>query len=491
VTIFTLLHSIRAGSVFRKWFLCFSLSMFALAWLCALLPSTANAIPLYARQTDQQCNACHAGGQFPELTPFGRKFKLTGYTMGTRQDVPLAMMAVVSSTSVASKTPGTGDQEADFPQSGLTHFTTASLLGGGKITDNVGLFGQWTYNAYDHQAADGHWVGKAGSDQFDLRFAKHFQDDAKDLIVGASLNNNPGVTDVWNTFNSAFGSAPGYVPVSNPAGNGGPFVSAPATPMMLQLGPVAAGMNAYAYWNDKVYAEFGAYQTANGVFSFLSQGVSNADQPKLKGPLNPYWRLALNHDWGPNSAMLGVFGMITEIYFDSPAATGPTTRYRDLGIDGQYQYLSDAHSISAQFSYIRENQKYSDALSNSANPNYTGSYSNSSNTLDYLRLKGTYVYRSKFGTSLSYVAATGSPDALAYTTSPDGSGNAVPFGNANSTPNTKFWVPEVFWTPVQNIRVGLQYYKYLQYNGSSSNYDGNGRSAGDNNTAFLYLWGAY
>jgi hypothetical protein len=444
---------------------------------------------LFARQTGQNCVACHAGGQFPELTPYGRKFKLTGYTMGTRSELPLAMMAVASGTSVRSKTPGTGDTEADFPQNGLVHFTTASLFAGGKITDNIGLFGQWTYNAYDHQSAvDGHWIGHSGSDQFDLRYADRFISDDKgavrDLIVGASLNNNPGVTDVWNTFNSAFQSVPSYVPASNPGGNGGPFVGLPAGPMMLQLGPVSAGMNAYLYWNDTIYAEVGAYQTSNRAFSFLSQGVADGDMPKLKGELNPYWRLALNHDWGANSAMIGLFGMNAEIYANSPATFGPTTRYRDVGIDSQYQYILDPHMFSAQFSYIRENQRYSDELWDTSNANYQGPYANSSNSLDYLRLKATYVYQAKYGASLSYAAVSGSADSGAYN-------SAGPFGNAGSTPNSRVWVPEVFWTPIQNVRVGMQYYLFTQYNGASSNYDGNGRNASDNNTLFLYVWGAF
>ncbi|MHB1334257.1 MAG: hypothetical protein ACYCY1_16855, partial [Sulfuriferula sp.] len=44
--------------------------------------NSAQAVPAFARQTGQNCVACHAGGQFPELTPYGRLFKLTGYTLG-------------------------------------------------------------------------------------------------------------------------------------------------------------------------------------------------------------------------------------------------------------------------------------------------------------------------------------------------------------------------------------------------------------------------
>ena len=36
-------------------------------------------MPSYARQTGLACSACHY--QFLTLTPFGRKFKLNGYTL--------------------------------------------------------------------------------------------------------------------------------------------------------------------------------------------------------------------------------------------------------------------------------------------------------------------------------------------------------------------------------------------------------------------------
>ena len=69
----------------------------------SLLPHSASALPVFARQTGQNCVACHAGGQFPELTPYGRMFKLTGYTIGTRT-VPLSVMAVGTYAKLASTT---------------------------------------------------------------------------------------------------------------------------------------------------------------------------------------------------------------------------------------------------------------------------------------------------------------------------------------------------------------------------------------------------
>jgi hypothetical protein len=62
----------------------------AAVWLCggaligaAALTSThpARAVPAFAQQTGHACKSCHVGGFGPELTPHGREFKLSGYTM--------------------------------------------------------------------------------------------------------------------------------------------------------------------------------------------------------------------------------------------------------------------------------------------------------------------------------------------------------------------------------------------------------------------------
>ena len=40
----------------------------------------AHALPSFARQTGQPCSTCHT--DFPGLTPYGRLFKIKGYTTG-------------------------------------------------------------------------------------------------------------------------------------------------------------------------------------------------------------------------------------------------------------------------------------------------------------------------------------------------------------------------------------------------------------------------
>src|ERR1700693_3040810 len=81
------------------------------------LISPAEAVPSYARQTGQECIACHVS--FPELTPYGRYFKLTGYTIGKTSFssegmnyLPLAMMAQASVTNTRNNNttdPNTGE----------------------------------------------------------------------------------------------------------------------------------------------------------------------------------------------------------------------------------------------------------------------------------------------------------------------------------------------------------------------------------------------
>jgi hypothetical protein len=458
---------------------CLALVTLLLAAMASLLPTVSQALPLFARQTGQNCLACHAGGQFPELTPFGRKFKLTGYTMGERAKIPLAVMAVASSARISS-TSGSTNVSADFPKNGEFMFTTASLLCCGKITDNLGLFAQWTYDRYDHEKDDGSWGGKSHVDQVDLRYADRFISKDSDLIVGASLNNNPGVTDVWNTHNSAFTPVPTYVPVGNAPGNaGGPFVDVPVLPIDQALGQGSAGVTAYAFWNNTVYGEFGLYKAAERGLSIFNETHASDMDPftRLKG-YNPYWRLALNHDWGANSAMIGMHGFSAETYSDASDLSSPTATFRDIGIDGQYQYILDPHAVTAMFSYTRERQRYADELWNPDNANNLGLFANSSNTLDYWRGKLTYVYQAKYGAALAYTSINGSSDATLYAT-------------PAAVPNSRMWAPEVFWNPIQYVRVGIQYFMWDKYLGAKSNYDGNGRNASDNNTLFFYVWAAY
>jgi hypothetical protein len=473
--------------------------------LCALAGIIAappvHALPLFARQTGQNCVACHAGGQFPELTPYGRMFKLTGYTIGQRT-VPLSAMALASNSRVAN-TSKSDDPGQDFQENERTILATASIFAGGKVTDNVGAFLQGTYDPYASQSADGHFQGRFQADNMDLRYADRFVDPQRDFIFGVSVNNNPSLSDPWNT-------APAwmqYVPVPSPTSSR--FIDGAAPYPGYAAGSNIAGITTYAFWNRTIYVELGGYGTSRGPFSFMHAGLHDDEVTKLAG-VNPYWRLAWNHEWGPHSLMVGTSGMTARIY-DNPLNTSDSSTLhhtRDLLLDAQYQYLLDPHAITGQFVYEHSRHRFPDALANqpvnfvdaSGNPLAN---TNAEDTTDLVRGKITYVYQAKYGGSLGLFSLRGStntanqtsgfsPDTQTITSDPAAAAPSLRVGGSlTGNPGTRGATLEAFWTPLQYVRLGVQYTAYSRYNGSASNYDGFGRNAHDNNSLFLYVWAAY
>ena len=465
-----------------------------------LSPQAASALPQFARQTGQNCMACHAGGQFPELTPYGRLFKLTGYTIG-QQTLPISGMAVITNSRVAN-TSKSDDPGADFQKNKQTILATGSLFLSGKVTDNIGAFAQITYDNYATQAADGSFHGHSNADNIDLRYVDRFISDKRDLIVGLSVNNNPSVSDPWNTTAAWMQ----YVPSPSPTSSS--FIAGPYHGF--SAGGNIAGLTAYAFLDQTVYAEFGGYGTSRGASSFLSAGLNNASTTKLKG-INPYWRLAWNHEWGAHNLMLGTSGMNARIYDDPLVTNDPsaTRRTRDMHVDAQYQYLLDPHSVTAQFAYGRNRTRYSPFVANQPIATFVDAAgnalanTNSEDTTNVARAKLTYVYQAKYGGSLGFFNLTGStntlnqtsgldPVLLGITSDPTAAASSLRVGgNLSGNPATRGFTLETFWMPSQYVRIGAQYTAYSKFNGAARNYDGFGRNARDNNSLFLYLWAAY
>jgi hypothetical protein len=150
--------------------------------VCSLLGLAvpAGAVPSFARQTGMACAACHT--VFPELTPFGREFKLNGYVLDNIKQIkgittenretlslnavpPVSVMLQISYTHTGtalpdSAVPGAFAKDGDvlFPQQ-------ASIFYAGKIANNFGAFIQLTYDG----VADAF-----GFDNADIRYARHF-----------------------------------------------------------------------------------------------------------------------------------------------------------------------------------------------------------------------------------------------------------------------------------------------------------------------------
>jgi hypothetical protein len=449
----------------------------------------ADAVPSYARQTGQECIACHVS--FPELTPYGRYFKLTGYTIGKTSFssegmnyLPLAVMAQASVTNTRNNNttdPETGETVSVTQRNNGIVFTGASFFLASKVNDNIGGFIQWTYDNLATKA-DGTLGGHSGIDNTDLRAVGRYSSEGAaepDLIYGATLNNNPTVQDAWNST-PAFG-----FPFTSP-----PLANTPAAATQIDSGLAqqAAGLGGYVWWKKSLYAEVSFYRTADGAFSILRQGQdihTDGGVAALKG-YNPYWRLAYSHDWGPNSIMLGTYGMIVDRYPSNFDTSTPTDRFRDVAIDAQYQYITDPHTFTAQITYIDEKQSYDASFpvtsAIGAGIGAGPTPANLTDTLHTFKAKATYYHDRKYGGTLAYFSTTGSADSGLYGTDPNGN---------PMKPDSSGYIIELDYLPIQNIRLMFQYTAYNKFNGASTNYDGNGRNAKDNNTAFFNVWVAF
>ncbi len=431
-----------------------------------LFPSTTHAIPLFARQTNFECEQCHAGGNFPELNPFGRNFKLTGYTLGTRQSTPLAGMVMAQTTRIANRN-GSLDPDNDFSGNGAFQLNEASLFLGGKITDHSGAFVQVTYDGIENHTA---------VDNVDIRYAHTLSLSDKPVVIGLTLNNNPTVADPYNT-------APAWShPYIDPAGA---FQGMGTQPLVYGgLGQVTAGIGAYVDWNNLVYAELAGYRNANSVFSILRYGNTNNDPtsegtgPNIVSGTSPYWRIALHGDDGPHSWMIGAHGLNANTYTNTYDASSPLVKVKDTSVDAQYQYFSGDHYAVVSGVATREQQTYDPAMVGAG-----AGADNASNTLNWRQLRLGYTYKNKYAANVTSFASSGSADSQIYA------------ANTSMTPDTSGLVWDFNYFIRRNVKLGLMYVSYNKFNGSSNGYDATGtftgRNAKDNNILSLYLWAAF
>lgn len=465
--------SISAGRAVRG----IALSIAGLAAVFAAA-APASATPGFARQTGLACEACHT--VFPELTPFGRLFKFNGYvfsnvsqlqdinvkkesTLALPQAAPIAVQLQASNTTLGHSIPDTGTPAVtDLSQKNQAQFPQAlSIFYTGKISDNLGAFLQLTWTPSNNSV---------GIDNSDLRFANHGSLPslgASDFIYGITLNNNPTSQDVWN-------STPAW---------GYPFIASnvavgPIARALLDgnLAQTAVGLGGYVWAYDHLYLEISGYRSGNTSFSNSTTGgpgpLDSTFGPRISG-VAPYWRAAWEEDWSRNSLTFGTFGIKADTHPKGTGEHGPTDSQTDVALDAQYQYIGDPNIVSAYLTWIHEDRDFNATAA--ANPH---------NSLNTLRLTGSYFYNRKVGGSLQLFSTTGSTDATLYA-----AGSVA--GSASGSPDTRGLIAEFDYLPWLNTKLGLQYTAYFKFNGASTNYDGFGRNAADNNTLFAFIWTAF
>lgn len=449
----------RVCSATRSSVIALFLSLFVAVPLVTGFPQTGDSLPLYARQTGLTCAACHTG--FFELTPAGRRFKLGGYTLngGDWSGPPFAAMIQPAFTHTQSG--DAGNVPSGFGRNNNTAMQQVSLFTGGRFTDDLGAFIQGTYDGVNN---------RLGWDNTDVRYAHSFQFGGHDLLLGVSANNNPTVQDVWNT---------------TPAWRF-PFISSAIAPQ-----PAAStfiegsfpqrvlGLSTYAFLDDILYFEAGAYRPLT-VDTQRALGVVTTGESMISGLAAPYWRTAVEPIWGDHSLEVGTFGLRSNVTpLQQPIAGSDS--FTDVGFDSQYQYITDPHVVTIRAAWIHETHDLgaSQAL---------GLASNTRDTLRSLDASISYIYDRTWSFTLSRSVLQGTTDAALY-------------GTFSGSPNSANWLGEIaylpfmhggpaFW-PWLNARIGLQYTLWDKFDGATSNIDGLGRKAHDNNTVFIYSWFAF
>jgi hypothetical protein len=417
-------------------------------------------LPSYARQTGLACSACHY--QYLTLTPFGRKFKLNGYTLtnlptleekdstnGGRLSLSpvslLSGMVTAGVTQTKDAIPDTQNGAAAMPQE-LSGFIA------GRISSNMGLFSQFTYSGAD---------GAFGIDNVDIRFAnKGSVGGSTELAYGVTLNNSPTVQDLWNTT-----PVWGFPFIGSDAAPGG----AASTLIDEGLAQNVLGLGGYAMVGNTVYGEFSVYRSA-----LQGTAAPTSETGAIHG-VAPYWRLAVQKEWEHQYIMIGTFGLHGSLFPD--VLSGPTNGYTDVGADAQFETAAGKGNVVVRGSWIHERQTLDAAAA-------SGASANVKNTLKVLRMNASYYPRQWLGVSGGYFDTRGTADPGLYAPAPVD-------GSATGSPKTNGFVGEVDLNPWENTRVGLQYTAYANFNGAKTDYDGSGRNASSNNTLFAFAWLAF
>ena len=438
------------------------------------LPHAAKAVPSFAAQTGLPCTACHVGAFGPQLTPYGRAFKIQGYTAtggsGLLGKLPISAFILGSFTNTAKDQ--SGPAAPDFNNNNNPAIDQISVFLAGRLTDHLGAFIQGTYDGVGHAFF---------LDNTDIRLSTSTRLFGSDADLGLSLNNSPGLSDPYNsTYPFGYGFAASALALTPNA----------STLLSGGLAGNSLGINTYVWFDQHIYIDIGLYNTqAPGVMKILGEAYG----PGSETGIAPYFRALYDWNWGDNNAHVGgaVFSSRFNPATDVGSANGSYGHdsYTDLFVDSGYQYITDMHTFTLDGRYNYEIQDLRGS-SNLASPYLASSQPH--NNLQDLRETATYYYKQTYGLTLSADKIWGKRNELLYNTGQPDTGSTS--GSPDSTDFTieADWVPfghdESWGAPLANVKIGLQYTIYTQFNGSSTNYDGFGRNASDNNTLYLYVW---
>jgi len=400
-----------------------------------LISFNAQAVPSFARQTGIACAACHT--VFPKLTPFGRQFKLNGYTMTGLKQIeaqegksapglkvseiaPMSAMLQAGMTHVNNSGPGTENNHLALPGA-------LSLYYAGAISPHTGAFIQVTMDDA---------MSNFGFDMGDLRYAKSITTKSGTPVTyGVTLDNMPGMDDLWNT--TPAWTYP-YLALSPNRGSSEPVVNT----------LMGAGLGAYAMIDNHWYGSLAFYDPMDPT---IMPGVAKSD--------SPYWRFAWQGNVGKGGYLeVGTYGVMADVY----GGGAPSDKFTDTALDAQYEVqLGDNRELDAHAVYIHEAQSLD--VSNAGSP---------SQHIDQYRADIAYSIGHRYQYQLGYFSTSGSSGAFTW----DGMSMGSPVGYGGDSSGI---VAEFDYMPWENTKYSIQYTSYDKYDGASG---------GDSNTLLLNAW---
>lgn len=405
----------------KKWFkkmFEFSGSILLIAGMISFWSIRAFAIPSFARQTGFSCDVCHT--VFPHLTPFGRDFKLHGYTLYTSNQVksssqtdtmpglainkiPMLSVRIVSrwnnqaggehtvpggvvtaGQGFMSHPGGYGDKDV------LNLVGDSSVYIAGKIAPHLGTFLELT--GIDDEG------GSLGLGIFDLALVG---DDTtlgnKQFVYGIRAVDAMDTGDPANTF-GMWGITSTLMAMST------------HNTLFDPNQAVLEGGELYGMWGDfntgGIYASLGVYnpsqnQTANGFVqgniagngSFMGSNSENGAVrlayylPSLS---NVHAEIGAYTYFGPESMLAPTISTIG-IYKDN---------YLSYGLDAQAQWITDDNLAELFFVYQNQNDsKFYGTDTFSGN-----SYSTNGTSVSRIGIgvMADYYYKRKYGAYLKY-----------------------------------------------------------------------------------------
>ena len=406
-----------------------------------LASGNANAVPSYARQTGLACSACHT--IYPKLTPFGRMFKLNGYTTtGMKQiqakesssvaplkidsGAPLSAMVQVAWTHTKSVAADTRNNVLSFPSS-------LSLYYAGEISPHIGSFLQVTMDDAD---------SSFGFDMADIRYANTTTTSGDTAVTyGVSVDNMSGMEDLWNTTPSW--TFP-YLAASPDHGSDDLAFNT----------LMGVGLGAYAMFDNHWYAYLGDYSPKGT----LTSTVINASQKHGNFTnVTPYWRFAWQGTVGQRGYLeVGTYGTVQKWHRTNP---GTSDKYTDTAIDAQYELpVSGGNEFNAHAVYMHESQTLDATLP-----------ADSSQHMNQTRADVAYIVHGQYQYQLGYFNTTESSGA--HTAMMD-------MHNGDD----KGYVAEFDYIPWENTKFAIQYTGFSKYDGST------GSAASDNDAWLINAW---